>query len=208
MKLYKLCFILCASLLPLTVCVDESRSDATPKLSHIDFDREKPEQAATTITPAAALQTPRAMLKNNAQTKLDMVNTLLVPSAKGVEANPGQEHVITSAMSWRPMFSNSCQLMRGAPHACDQARALREVLRRFTGSDDFYDTQCEASCVRPSQMAVLKSIKFTDERVISLEAKMSQTMCRYELARAPAGRWLTRQIKSHECVCVERACMN
>ncbi|GEM_PF-4009850 len=176
-------------------------------LSQVDFDQTSTTFQQEIIKTSIVEPTGRGRLSDPQLAKLEQVNDLFVPNPRGVESDSARANLITSAASWKPMFSTTCELLQDAPNACDQARALREIFRRFTASDDTYNSQCQISCGRESDIAALKSVKFAASASGALETIFLNSMCHYRLT-SPAGRpWLARQIEHRDCVCVQRSCM-
>ena len=82
-----------------------------------------------------------------------------------------------------------------------KAAALKEVLSRFTGNDDFYDSQCSQSCPN-KQHSALASLSVSTAKSTEFDIEQKGIECFYQFRRRPETNWLTLQRIQATCACL------
>lgn len=131
--------------------------------------------------------------------------SFIPPQLIGPQADINNKAVITSQENWIPQ-SKSCIEFSRAEDVCAYARALREVLARFSGEGNFYEGRCPNFC-EAGQVAIVSDLKLTDDSNVDLQTIASGRECRVSM-KLHGPRWLLIKAKTLECSCVPQACAN
>lgn len=162
----------------------------------------------------ASLATPPAVpVAPPAPTKFDWVKPsegqshMLIPRLKGPFADIKAKNTITTNMKWNKQGA-ACQDVTDAKSICGKSKALRELMSRFSGSDDFIDAQCTAfKCANPAEHAVL--IGFAVKNVAGGAFKMIEEgkACRYQISsESTPPKWQLLEGERGTCQCVPATC--
>lgn len=131
--------------------------------------------------------------------------SFIPPQLIGPQADMNNNKMITSQENWIPQ-SKSCIEFSRAEDVCSYARALREVLARFSGEGNFYEGRCPNTC-EAGQVAVVSDLKLTEDSNVELQTLATGRECRVSM-KLQGPRWLLIKAKSLECSCVPLACAN
>lgn len=130
----------------------------------------------------------------------------LTPKLRGPTTDGGSEFLITTAGSWTK-GKKGCQEIEDAEQLCRKAKALKELFNRFSGDDDFYNSNCVAPCELPNATAVLTGFVVVDTRRGDFKVLEKGTSCQYQLkASAPENRWVALEGKRGVCSCLPASC--
>ena len=136
----------------------------------------------------------------------DGASHVLVPRLKGPMVDPEDTSTITTTAAWKREGS-ACQDVASSSGICGKALALRELLNRFSGSDDFYNGQCSQTCPNPGDRAVL--VGFAVKKVEGSEFNMIEENkgCRYQITAAgDPPQFHMFQGERGTCQCVPSTC--
>ncbi len=170
------------------------------------------EKADTTVR--ASLDLPPAAKAATASIKFDWekpaegTSHYLVPRLKGPSVDGDNDQLITTSASWRRTSALACQDIVDGEALCNKAKALKEVMKRFSGSDEFFDTQCPQGCPSEEQVAVLTA--FAVKTVPEGEFRMHEKdkICRYQIkANSDPARWQMLQGERGVCSCLPKSCL-
>ena len=129
----------------------------------------------------------------------------LIPRLRGPQGDAGHETTISTEARWEKQ-NGACDVSR-ADLLCQKAKALKELLFRFSGDPDFYSRQCQQACEDTSNQAYLTAFRVKDLRGQSYEILQTGDKCRYQFAatgsRVP---WLTLEGESGTCKCLPKGC--
>lgn len=131
--------------------------------------------------------------------------SFIPPQLIGPQADLSNKSTITSQENWIPQ-SKSCLEFSRPEDICSYARALREVLARFSGEGNFYEGTCPNFC-EAGQVAVVSDLKLTEDSNVELQNIATGRECRVSM-KLQGQRWLLIKAKSLECSCVPQACAN
>ncbi len=177
----------------------------------------KPAAAATEMkenaTARASLATPPALKPNGEPVNFDWVKPqegsahFLIPRLKGPFVDPTDKKLISSTATWK-RGKAGCADVHSEEQVCGKAKALKDLMSKFTGSDDFFQSQCPQSCLHTTEVAVLSG--FAVKKVPDGDYKMSETngRCRYEIqSHAEPAHWQMLEGERGVCSCVPKTCM-
>lgn len=131
--------------------------------------------------------------------------SFIPPQLIGPQADLNNKKAITSQENWIPQ-SKSCLEFSRPEDVCAYARALREVLARFSGEGNFYEGRCPSFC-EAGEVAVVSNLLLTDDSNVELQNVATGRECRVSM-KLQGPRWLLIKAKSLECSCVPQACAN
>ena len=189
-----------------TVILGLSVAEAEPRrLSQIDFDRPSAELRIPVLSDSNPSRASRARLDDPEALKAPQ--GLLIPMLKGVQTDVKNDSAITSSSSWAAQTGTYCELMKGDTEECNSARALRDVLRRFTGGDEFFNSQCQATCRSASDIAVLKDLTF-DAGPTKLRKVLSGNSSYIQITKPLSSPWKVGQVIRPDCTCVPKSCLD
>lgn len=128
-----------------------------------------------------------------------------IPPLKGeVKTDPGFLESITSDVGWSPAMVNQCQGPLVAKELCGKSLAIKEVLKRFSGTDAFYDNLCEDVC--EGGEALLTSLVFNrEESVSSLVPIWNGRRCVFRIQKG-GETWKALQLSGVVCRCIKNSC--
>ena len=116
----------------------------------------------------------------------DPAETHLIPRLKGggpLETTHNGSR-ISSLYRWKGK-KGQCGEPLNIANMCRKAFALRELVRRFTGDREAYDSRCSFECANPDYQAALVGIALADTRGGAFKFKKSAGECSYELRKDP-----------------------
>ena len=188
-----------------TWSVGISTADAQPRrLSQIDFDR--PSLGASIVPAVTDPGSINSRARLDDPASLQQPQSLLVPILRGVKTDSRNESAITSTGSWAAQSGTYCELMKGDTEECNSARSLRDVLRRFTGNDEFFKSQCPSTCRSPADVPVLKDLQLVDGET-KLRKVLDGGSCSFQLTKPFQSAWKVGQVLRTECTCVPKSCL-
>lgn len=123
----------------------------------------------------------------------------IIPNLKGPLADKNDPISITTEGGWASSKDGGCTAA-GGRRLQDKVKALREILARFTGSEEYYESRCEESCPN-GKPAILTGLSVVDGRGGTFEIFSDAGTCRYRLRRPEEGRWLMLEGRSRICSC-------
>jgi hypothetical protein len=130
-------------------------------------------------------------------------NQFITPRLKGPSTDRGNQNVVTSKTRWTFKRSNggSCGQPGTPEMVAKKVEALKEILNRFTGNDDFYDSQCNEPCAGKGQTSVLGGLSVTGGTTTEFEIEQKGIECFYQLKRKVGTPWQTLQRTEATCFC-------
>ena len=164
--------------------------------------------AVAAVPPPADTKTARSMLnpsagKTAAESLPAAENHFITPRLKGPSADRDGGSTITSKTRWtfKRKGGGSCAMPGSPDGTAKKAAALKEVLSRFTGNDDFYDSQCTQSCPN-KQHSALTSLSVSTAKSTEFDIEQKGIECFYQFRRRPETNWLTLQRIQATCACL------
>jgi hypothetical protein len=91
---------------------------------------------------------------------------------------------------------------------CKKAKALKELMSRFSGSSDFIEAQCQQSCPSPGDVSVL--VGFAVKNVAGGAFKMIEEgkACHYQISsESNPPKWQLLEGERGTCQCLPRSCL-
>lgn len=162
-----------------------------------------PEQTATKklAETAAKRSAPRASLKPVSWP--NGVVGFITPSLHGVRHDRSGKHRLTSENSWKSKKGKSCGQPANEAEALAKSNAIREVLFRYSGSEEFADEQCKATCDKPGYKHKLVGVSLKDlPGKGRFDFRNIAGECRYRLSRHPSEKWQVLQPSHVSCACL------
>ncbi len=156
------------------------------------------------LDAAAKRAAPRARLKPVSWPKDVVGNQFITPSLKGVISDDKQrfQSWVTSKNSWKKKPGKSCGEPLNEAEMVSKSLAIREVLFRFSGNDEFASGQCQAECKTEGYSHQLAGVSFNNLKGGSFKFVDEKGECRYRLARHPKKKWQVLQPTRVSCVCL------
>ncbi len=132
----------------------------------------------------------------------------ITPRIKGPEADAKNAVAVTSAKSWPHPKQGGCAAVFSPQDRLAKGRALRDVLGRFTGNDDYFESLnsrfCTQHCAASTQVSMLIGVG----TVTSVETKFAiledGAECRYKIVKPEAGVWMLIRTEKAVCACVPK----
>lgn len=200
-----------ASRAPSSDQIKEILADPAPET------QKAPAAIAPDATSRARLADPKpkteakVAVKGALLTKFDWVKPeegdshYLVPRLKGPDVDD-RGLTITTHASWKKDGA-ACQDVTTAASVCAKAKALKELMQRFSGSDDFFAAQCNQSCPNPGERPVL--VGFAVAKVPEGDFRMAEEgkVCRYQIvSNVEPPKWQMLQGERGTCQCLSAEC--
>ena len=135
---------------------------------------------------------------------------LIVPKLRvGPLADKSNDSAITSKTIWQRGGSKSCRSPQKVADVCLQAAALKEVLSRYTGSEDFYQLHCSEQCESSDEemRAVSFKISKEDESKYNFNILDEVRECKYQWSKPRSSRWGLQYLSSVTCTCLPKNCL-
>lgn len=139
---------------------------------------------------------------------LEGPSSFLTPRIKGPATNPDNKVSITSELGWAYTKGAFCKIPNTAESLCKKTMALKEVLFRFSGNDDFFDASCEQHSCANGEKAVLSDLAFPQLEQGMLDLITVGSECRYNLQKGPTKNWVLMRAQSAICSCLPADCLN
>lgn len=133
--------------------------------------------------------------------------TFLAPRLKGPEVDTNSPSLITTKLHWNKGKRDGCKATGSVANSCQKSLALKELLLRFTGHDDFYFSQCNKPCTTPGE--VPRMVSFTVQETKGGSFSMVEDKsgkCHYQLGRAAEGSWVALEPGTVSCACISESC--
>ena len=132
---------------------------------------------------------------------------LLVPLLKGPAVDADNQFSITTEKTWRKKEQFRCFVPDGEENLCKKTRALQELLKRYTGDDDFFKAQCLEKCPDAEQKPILSGVTLI--RKVGYDFKFvaaGEQDCKFAFVREPDKDWVVQAVKDVKCVCISISC--
>lgn len=194
-----------------------------PSLSQLEFDinnfKKKKPSPSPSPTPVAVVpvkipdkkqvKSLHAEVEIYQETPDEMENypTLLPRLREGPKTDKNDQDIISNfEVTWHRVGSDTCRHPGDETQFCQKSLAIKEILWRFSGYHEFYDSHCLRPCAKPEYKSVINHIVFDNPRGEELELQDSVKDCSYRLARMPGRPWMLLRPVSIECVCLPVKC--
>lgn len=133
---------------------------------------------------------------------LDLAASYLRPALIGVDTDKNDPNSIQSSLSW-----NGSDAQSNAT-SCARAKAIKEVLNRYSGSDDFAAAQCTESCVKKGETAVLTAFEVKEVNGVSSSTVQSGPDSHFKIAaNGNIAAWPILEGASGYCSCLPTSCL-
>ncbi len=145
------------------------------------------------------------VLKYDWSKPLDGQGHFLTPRLRGPAVDASNERAISSEVRWEKQ-NGICDVSR-PDLLCQKAKALKEIMYRFSGDADFHGRQCDQKCDDPSTEPVLTAFRVKDKKGQSYDIIQAGEKCRYQIVAKP-GRvpWLVMEGEAGTCSCLPKGC--
>lgn len=124
----------------------------------------------------------------------------------GPKTDPSDPDKITSLVKWQRAGSDTCRTPGDERNYCLKAAGLREVIYRFSGNNDFYDSHCHRTCDKPGYKAVINTIKLDSQRGEEFRVLDPLKDCAFMFSKVAGRRWMFLTVAEIECVCLPANC--
>jgi len=128
------------------------------------------------------------------------------PRVKGPRTDVKNPDSITSRTAWSTPEGMKCSEIESAVRLGVKARAVREILRRYTGSNDYYDALnskiCSPYCEENKAKSILSGIEIVNLRGGAFRIEDDDGSCRYKLTRREDRHWSIYRAKKVVCHCL------
>ncbi len=168
-------------------------SDSEPEVPVVPREEKKAADSDKVVKPARQIE-PGTEL------------TFLAPRLKGPETDKNNSSVITSTLSWKKNKKGACQAPEGNAELCQKANSLKEVLRRFSGSDEFYDSQCQIACNNQDESSRLVALDLKGAAKDAFTFNRDKGLCRYQIAKKKEDKWVVLNSAKTVCSCLPLSC--
>lgn len=136
------------------------------------------------------------------QKPLDLAASYLRPALTGVDTDKNNPNSVQSSLSW-----NGSDAQSNAT-SCARAKAIKEVLNRYSGSDDFAAAQCTESCAKKGEKAVLTAFEVKEVNGVSSSIVQSGSNSQFKIAaNGNIAAWPILEGASGYCSCLPTSCL-
>ncbi len=198
-------------------------SSSYAQLSQLDFEKEAKKSKQVSKSKEVKQKTVSNIKKENkASSKseklsftgqaimLNPINDLafIPPSLKGVDADKKNENSITSDSSWPLPKSRDCSGGRSENSYLKRGVSLREVLKRFTGSHDYFDVSVENVCNEKcgaNSDPLITNLKIDELSTGVFSVGIINNSCKYILEKSKGRDWKALKLLSLNCSCINSA---
>jgi hypothetical protein len=190
-----------------TANMDKDEAKAALELRAL-MEGKTPDQVITGDSEAGAARAPGAVLITGVKTTnlvLEEEQRFIPPRLKGPFVDEMNASSITSKQSWAPL-GKSCLELSSTAELCGRAKALKEVLNRYSGSDDFYDFQCKNECSQKADIARLVDLTLPEITPAVLRTVAIDKQCHLRIQNLSDQRWLLLTAASGTCACLPKDC--
>ena len=133
---------------------------------------------------------------------LDLAASYLRPAITGVESDPKNPNSVRSLTSWNTDNAQS------VTESCNRAKAVKEVLAQYSGSDEFAAGQCSESCTNKGEKAVLTSFEIKSVNSVSSAVVKAGKVSYYEIAaNENIAAWPILEGATGYCSCLPTTCL-
>ncbi len=133
---------------------------------------------------------------------------LLAPSLKGPLADSENVSLISSARRWTHTGNTSCVEPKSHVSLRGKAAALKEVLFRFSGNDDFYlalnQGVCAKRCEAPTHESLVTGFSVADAKGGDFKIQEEGLSCSYQLSKPETNPWLLLEGDKVVCSCIKK----
>lgn len=159
-------------------------------------------QTKNLLAAAAKRAAPRARLKPVEWPDGVVGSKFLTPSLRGVQTDEKHDSRILSKYAWKKKGRAGCGEPKNEAEMITKSLAVREVLFRFSGSDEFASSQCQASCSNKGYSHQLTGLSFNKIEGGSFQFLERNGECRYLLTKSPRKKWEVLQPTRVSCACL------
>jgi hypothetical protein len=135
--------------------------------------------------------------------------TIVLPRFEGPFNDPNNDKAITSRTAWNQSSDGSCARFEDSLQVEDKSKAIKEILFRFTGTDDYYSSVkndvCRSRCAGESETPVLSGVSFASSAGTSFRIEELGGRCVYRLESPSADDWDILEVKRVVCSCLPAA---
>ena len=164
-------------------------------------------EVSNKLQAVGKLALSRNAVKFNNSKPMNIDAGLIIPQVKtGPQEDKGRESVITSKHTWARGGSSTCKTPGRVVDICEKSLAMKELLNRFTGNDDFYDFQCSGECPSKDEVMVMEDMQLESNEIYTLRILDEVKACRYRWTKPRSTNWKILQSKSFTCACVPAEC--
>lgn len=139
---------------------------------------------------------------------LEEPESFLTPRIKGPATDTENNLYITSAIGWPFTKGAFCKIPDSKENFCKKTKALKEVLNRFSGNDDFFEVSCERHSCPSGESPTLSELEFSKASSSSLEIAIVGNECKYSLQKGPIKNWMLVRAQTATCSCLPADCLN
>lgn len=125
----------------------------------------------------------------------------LVHPSKSPLADPEDENYITTAIGWKKSENGGCAESTNPDVIRSKAAALRQLLYRFTGSDDYHSTYCQDSCDNVVDKPLLSGLALNSNSGVAFNIIVIDDLCHYQLIKPSSGNWAPLLAAEAICTC-------
>ena len=126
------------------------------------------------------------------------------PGLKGVATDKKNSNAVTSSISWVLPKSKDCSIGVNETSFLKRGMALKEVLSRFTGNDDYFDASIDNICSEKCEgkEPLLTNLRIDELSSVVLSVGIIKNSCRYLLEKPKKKDWKTIKLLSMTCSCI------
>ena len=101
--------------------------------------------------------------------EIEDAQLFIVPKLKGgPSSDESSPKRITTEQSWKRRGSKDCDKIEKKESICERSIALKELLNRFTGDDNFYFDHCQKKCSKKSLKNVMQNMSLEPNSSIKM----------------------------------------
>jgi len=131
----------------------------------------------------------------------------LIPRLKGPFVDQNDKNAISTSESWKK-GKGGCADVHTEEALAKKSRSLKELMSKFTGNDDFFESQCPQNCLHTDEIAVLTA--FAVKTVPDGEYKMAEANgnCSYQIrSTAQPAHWQMLEGERGVCSCLPKSAL-
>jgi hypothetical protein len=133
--------------------------------------------------------------------KLAKNSATIAPQDPAPRVDKSNRDSISSMTSWEPADKGNCKYPNSDADLLNKGSALREILFRFSGKDDFYSSFCKSVCKDPKTTGWMTGMALRSGSGTSFAFAKKNGRCQYKIVKKPETKWAALSGIKTACTC-------
>lgn len=130
------------------------------------------------------------------------------PRVKGPKNDKGLPDLVSSSIKWESSKAADCSQAKGEGGYLQRSVALKNLLKKFSGSNDGYELLnaevCSARCDSETESSMISQIRLAEGSNVRLLMPSEASKCWYQFERQPGTTWKLLQAQNVHCSCFSK----